>query len=82
MDEPIKAGYLQDDNGNSSMTRMMSLLCLIIAIIMGFILIVKEQDMKDPFVGIYVFTAFLVAAFAPKVIQKFAEIMPAMLNKR
>lgn len=82
MDEPIKAAYLQDDNGNHSMLRMMSLVCLIIAIVIGFILIAKSPEMKDPFVGIYVFTAFLIAAFAPKVIQKFAEIMPAMLNKR
>lgn len=75
MDEK-KAGYLQDDNGNSSSMRLMCLLSLLGAFLFGWMAIDKGGDN-----GLYVFFGFLAGAFAPKAIQKFVEVMPNWVKK-
>ena len=62
------AEFLQEDNGHFSAMRAMSFIGLIAAIRFGAVTITsKNSD------GKYVTTSFLVAAFAPKAVQKFAE---------
>ncbi|MEG4861423.1 hypothetical protein QUB75_29095 [Microcoleus sp. K1-B6] len=62
------AEFFQENNGNYSAMRAMSFIALIAAIVFGVITInSKNAD------GKYITTSFLVAAFAPKAVQKFAE---------
>jgi hypothetical protein len=62
------AEFLQEDNGHFSAMRAMSFVALIAAIAFGaFTITSKNSD------GKYITTSFLVAAFAPKAVQKFAE---------
>ena len=68
-DEASKS-YMTDDQGNPSSMRLMSLLALIIAGALAGVEVVgwgSEGDQSN--LVLY----FLVAAFAPKAIQKFAE---------
>lgn len=67
-----KAGILQDDNGNYSSMRMMSIVSLIMCIVVAGIILFKPDI--DASTGLYIFTAFLIGAFCPKMIQKFAEV--------
>jgi hypothetical protein len=62
------AEFLQEDNGQYSAMRAMSFIALIAAIVFGVITI--NSNNAD---GKYITTSFLVAAFAPKAVQKFAE---------
>lgn len=62
-----KAGWMQDDNGNKSSMRLMSLFSLIAAIGIAFTSICMNQDHSN------LVLLFLVGAFAPKLFQKFAE---------
>ena len=64
------AGFLQEDNGNNSSMRLMSLIALISAIVFGG-MTMTNPNAKE--VGINLTFSFLVAAFAPKAVQKFAE---------
>ena len=62
--------YLNDDNGSHSSMRLMSMMSLLTAILFGgYIIVFKISDPN----AIYIFTGFLLGAFAPKVVQKFAE---------
>lgn len=62
------AEVFQCDNGKYSTMRAMSFIALIAAIVLGAMTITsKDSD------GKYMTTVFLVAAFAPKAVQKFAE---------
>lgn len=63
-------GFLQDDNGNNSSMRLMSLIALIAAISFGGLTLAKPEAKE---VGVNLTFSFLVAAFAPKAVQKFAE---------
>ncbi len=63
-------GFMQEDNGNSSSMRLMSLIALISAITFGGFTL-ANPEVKD--VGINLTFSFLVAAFTPKAVQKFAE---------
>ncbi|GBF78623.1 hypothetical protein [Aphanothece sacrum] len=63
-------GFWQEDNGNNSSMRLMSFIALISAITFGGITLFKP-DIKE--VGIQLTYSFLVAGFAPKAVQKFAE---------
>lgn len=63
-------GFLQEDNGNYSAMRLMSFIALISAIFFAGYTLVKPE-VKD--VGVNLTFSFLVAAFAPKAVQKFAE---------
>jgi hypothetical protein len=60
--------FFQEDNGKYSTMRAMSFIALIAAIVFGVITLL-DNDSE----GKYITTAFLVAAFAPKAVQKFAE---------
>ena len=62
------AEFLQVNNGKYSTMRAMSFMALIAAIVFGAITITSDDpDGKE------ITTAFLVAAFAPKGVQRFAE---------
>ena len=61
----------KEDNGNISSLRIMSFTSLMAAILTGcYIVYMNPVDASN---GIYIFTAYLVGAFCPKVLQKFAE---------
>ena len=63
-----KATFFQEDNGNLSSMRLMCFISLIASILFGILTIyTKNQD------GIIVTFGFLLGAFAPKAVQKFAE---------
>lgn len=65
-----KKGYVTDDQGNPSSMRLMSFLALAVAAILAGVEVMGwgSGESKTELV-LY----FLVAAFAPKAIQKFAE---------
>ena len=61
----------EDDNGNSSSIRLMSFVSLLASIMFGTLtMYINNQD------GLILTAMFIVGAFAPKVVQKFAENMP------
>lgn len=62
------AEFLQEDTGKYSTMRAMSFIALIAAIVFGAMTITNKDSE-----GRYITTAFLVAAFAPKAVQRFAE---------
>jgi hypothetical protein len=62
------AEVFQGDNGKYSTMRAMSFIALIAAIVFGAMTITSKDSE-----GKYMTTVFLVAAFAPKAVQKFAE---------
>ena len=62
-------GYLQDDGGNKSSIRLMSIL----ALLFGF-LVAGFQIYTNRVVTIELFYASMVAAFCPKVVQKLVEM--------
>jgi hypothetical protein len=62
------AEFIQGNNGKYSTMRAMSFIALIAAIVFGAITITSnDPDVKE------ITMAFLVAAFAPKAVQRFAE---------
>lgn len=86
-------GFLEESPGNSSAMRLMCMMALVTAIILSVFVIAtppRPYAIKDAAgrvvsvnhpprdsLAIYLIFGFLVAAFAPKAIQKFAEKMPA-----
>lgn len=63
-----KSNFFQEDNGNLSSMRLMCFIALISSILFGVLTIyTQNQD------GIIVTFGFLLGAFAPKALQKFAE---------
>lgn len=62
------AEFFQEDTGKYSTMRAMSFIALIAAIVFGAMTITNKDSE-----GRYITTAFLVAAFAPKAVQRFAE---------
>ena len=66
-----KLGFLEDHQGNASSMRLMSVVALLASIAFGGLSLLGPA--KDNPNGLYVTTAFLIAAFAPKALQKFAE---------
>ena len=67
-----KPGYLDDDKGAPSSMRLMSMVALFASIAFGAISILHTAAGKNEN-GLYITFAFLLAAFAPKALQKFAE---------
>lgn len=64
----LKASFFQDDNGNQSSMRLMCFVSLLAAI--GCAVITLYNGSPD---GVMLTFGFLVSAFAPKAVQKFAE---------
>ena len=69
----VKLGYLEDDQGNPSSMRLMSVLALLASIVFG-LLTTLHPVASTGVNGLYITMAFLLAAFAPKALQKFAEV--------
>jgi hypothetical protein len=65
--EKEEIGFFQEDNGNKSSMRLFCFIALVFSLVITIYGLFKQQE-----VFIYVIT-YLVAAFAPKAIQKFAE---------
>ena len=65
-----KPGFFQEDNGNSSSMRLMCFTALLASIGFGFLAILYKGANAE---GVYITFGFLIAAFAPKAVQKFAE---------
>jgi len=63
---------LTDDNGNISSMRVYSGIALIASIVFGA-LTINNMDSPGVINGIYITFGFLLGAFAPKALQKFAE---------
>jgi len=72
--EENKATLLTDDDGNPSSMRVMSWCSFAAAILTAVLIFFKPP--ADPFTGLYIFSAFLIGAFIPKALQKFAETNP------
>ncbi|MDJ0718124.1 MAG: hypothetical protein QNJ54_28515 [Prochloraceae cyanobacterium] len=68
--QKMTVGFMKEDNGNSSSMRLMSFISLISAIAFGGFTLANPK-VKE--VGINLTFSFLVAAFTPKAVQKFAE---------
>ena len=70
---------IENYKGEVSSTRLMSLTSLMIAIIFGFLTLrsslrpLKPGQSSDHSTGLQITIGFLIAAFAPKTLQKFAE---------
>lgn len=64
---------LSDQTGKPSLMRRMSLASFVASVIVAFIMVLGDgpDSIRSP--DVYIFTAFLVAGFAPKAVQKFAE---------
>ena len=65
---PPTVGFFQENNGNYSSMRLMSFVSLMAAIGFGIITILRGEPE-----GTYITFGFLIGAFAPKAVQKFAE---------
>ena len=65
-------GYLTDPANKPSTMRIMSFIALFAAITFGALTLLHPTASSDVN-GIYLTTAFLISAFAPKSLQRFAE---------
>ena len=77
-----QVGFLDEGPGNRSSMRLMCMMSLVTAIVLSSLLVVQSlnQDRNDPRPHqstdpqiLYIIYGFLIAAFAPKAVQKFAE---------
>lgn len=64
-------GLLTDDRGKRSMMRLMSFIALIASIWFAWMTLTDSITTSNE--GVYITTTFLLAAFAPKALQKFIE---------
>ena len=64
------SGFFQEDNGSYSSMRLMCFVSLLSAVVFGFLTIQLKPENQN---GIYITFGFLIGAFAPKAVQKFAE---------
>ena len=71
---PQKKGFSEDGQGKKSSMRLMSFVALMASIVFAAMTILFERDGVLPTSGLYITFGFLIAAFAPKAVQKFAEI--------
>lgn len=79
-----KIGFFEDDNGARSSMRLMSVIALVAAILFEFLTLwLAYHGKSDGGNGIILTFGFLMSAFAPKVVQKFAEqkISPTVTQK-
>ncbi|RPI88707.1 MAG: hypothetical protein EHM41_00090 [Chloroflexi bacterium] len=68
-------GYMEEAPGVKSFLRMASFTCLLQALIFSWYILIRGDTSGN---GMYLTVMFMLAAFAPKVIQKFAENMPKL----
>ena len=68
-----RVGFLQDDEGHNSSMRLMSLVALIAAIMFGILTMRSNSTQARNTDGTMITFSFLIAAFTPKALQKFAE---------
>ena len=66
-----QVGFLNDHLGHGSSMRIMSMVALAAAIVFGLIVLLHPD--ANGLNGLYLTIAFLIAAFVPKALQKFAE---------
>ncbi|KAA3597311.1 MAG: hypothetical protein D8M57_06750 [Candidatus Scalindua sp. AMX11] len=66
----IAPGFLKDAEGNPSSMRLMSVIALFTSICFGWMTL---QNNSTNQYDVYITTAFLISAFAPKALQKFIE---------
>ncbi len=64
-------GFLDDHKGQPSSMRLMSFVALAMSFAFGLIVVLAPGADKDN--GLYLAVGFLIAAFAPKALHKFAE---------
>jgi len=68
--------FLKDDNNKFSSMRIMSLFSLFASFYFSFLTIKLDSE-----IGLYIVSMFVIGAFAPKVIQKYVELMPKYAPK-
>ena len=66
----IPPGFLKDADGNPSSMRLMNVIALFASIWFGWMTLNSNASSQN---GVYITTAFLIGAFAPKALQKFIE---------
>ena len=67
-------GLLTDDKGKRSMMRLMSFIALFASIWFAEMTItLNKSETNASDVGLFITISFLIAAFAPKALQKFIE---------
>lgn len=64
-------GFLDEAPGQQSSIRVMSFIALIASIAFGLITLLHQKANSEN--GLYLTSFFLIGAFAPKALQKFAE---------
>jgi hypothetical protein len=67
----IAPGFFSETSGKPSSMRLMCFIALLSSIWFGFLAITLADGKNEN--GLYITTAFLLAAFAPKALQKFLE---------
>ena len=72
MENNQNVGYLEEESGSKSSMRLMCMLSLIFSMVCAVITLLFA-DAAVISAGVFITTAFIVGAFAPKAIQKFAE---------
>jgi hypothetical protein len=65
-----EVGFFEDDKGNRSCMRLMSITALLAAIVFGMVTLLSPAAADQ---GTMITFGFLLSAFAPKALQKFAE---------
>lgn len=65
-----KSGYFEEDNGSKSSIRLMSYQSWWAAFVIGLLMAITDNVSDN---GLLIFFGFLIGAFAPKLVQKFAE---------
>ncbi|MDZ7766923.1 MAG: hypothetical protein U5K00_21325 [Melioribacteraceae bacterium] len=63
--------YLSDDKGNKSLMRLMSFIALISAMIISAVILILDMISLH---SVSLVSLFIFGAFAPKALQKFAEV--------
>lgn len=68
-----EVGLLTDDRGKRSTMRLMCIIALAASIWFAWMTLTVTGGAATSNEGVYITTAFLLAAFAPKALQKFIE---------